>query len=171
MTVAFEWFFESSNNSKERVFLWILRVFECWFRKLWVWYRYGWWCVRNLGPDPFQTQHDLLSYFLSEVYFSEVKYISISHFLWKIGIFQKKHKSHQGIVVHFFYGKLVLHYLNNHSQTQNWTHHHLLPQIGNLFVTDICPISKTPDISQLICISWTLPTNWAQFRGCGLSEH
>ena len=39
------------------------------------------------------SSEQLLSYFLSELYFSEVTYISISHFLWKISIFQNNHES------------------------------------------------------------------------------
>ena len=46
------------KTSKKTCFLWIRCVFECWFKNLWVCYRYGWWCVGNLGPEPFQTQHD-----------------------------------------------------------------------------------------------------------------
>ena len=47
--------------------------------------------------------NNLLSHFLSELYFSEVKYISISHFFVENRYFSKKnHKSHQDSVVHFF---------------------------------------------------------------------
>ena len=58
---TWQWFSNNFLNFRKiakNVFLWTLGVFECWFRSLWVWYRYGWWCVGNLGPDPFQTQHD-----------------------------------------------------------------------------------------------------------------
>ena len=46
------------EKHQKTCFLWIRCVFECWFKSLWVCYRYGWWCVGNLGSDPFQTQHD-----------------------------------------------------------------------------------------------------------------
>ena len=113
----------------------------------------------------------LLSYFLSEVYFSEVKYISISHFLWKKSIFQNNDESLQVGVVQFFYGKLVLYYSNNDCQTQNFTYHHLLPHNVRLIVTNFAPIFNKPDIAQLLFTSWALPTNWGQFRDWDLSEH
>ena len=33
-------------------------LFGCGCSVLGVWYWYGWWCVENLGPYPFQTWHD-----------------------------------------------------------------------------------------------------------------
>ena len=113
----------------------------------------------------------LLSYFLSEVYFSEVKYILSSHFLWKKVFFQNNHESLQMSVKPSFPTKLVLHHVNNHPQTQNWTYHHLLPQMGRLFVADICSLWETSNIAQLLFTSWAPPGNWVQFCVSNLEEH
>ena len=44
------------------------------------------------GPPRFE-RHVIYGRSLSELYYSEVAYISISHFLWKMGIFQNNHES------------------------------------------------------------------------------
>ena len=54
--VVFGKFFQFEKQLKN-VFFVNTYVFRREYRSLWVCYRYGRWCVGNLGPNPFQTRY------------------------------------------------------------------------------------------------------------------
>ena len=106
------------------------------------------WPILRGGPRSNALQTRLLSYFLSEVYFSHVWYILISHFLWKKCELWKKSKIRnskcmemkfetiQSPITPFSLPKRIFEkYSSIH---KNWQHM-WCPQNGNFFKGQIWP--------------------------------